>query len=145
MSPTGQSLKLLRDWSFMADVVERWIPRLERRRDCFGGFDLLAIDPRERRTWLIQCTTAGNLAARVKKLQGLPTVPKLLAAGIRCEVWGWFKRADRWDVRRVELRGEDCEPVELAPRPRRGRRLAQKGLFDDAGSPGRPAATAADP
>ena len=56
-------------------------------------------------------TTTGNLSARVKKLQGLPVVPKLLAAGIRCEAWGWFKRGERWDVRRVELKGDDCEAV----------------------------------
>jgi hypothetical protein len=131
MSPTARTLKLLRDGGLLADVVERWIPRIERRRDLFGGFDVLAVDVREKAVWLIQATTNGNLSARVRKLQGLPVVPKLLSAGIRCEAWGWFKHGERWDVRRVELRGDDCEPCELTPRRQRGgRQLKQAGLFD---------------
>ena len=54
MSPTGRTLKLLRDGGFLADVVEPWIPKLERRRDLFGGFDVLAVDVRERAVWFIQ-------------------------------------------------------------------------------------------
>ncbi len=130
MTPTGRTLKLLRSWGHVADVVERWIPKLDRRRDLFGGFDVIGIDPREKQTWLVQCTTAPNLAARVRKLQGLPAVPKLLTAGIHCECWGWEKRDEHWTVRRIALQAANCEPLELTPRRKRGRRPVQAGLFD---------------
>jgi hypothetical protein len=133
MSPTARSLKFLRDAGMLAAVVETWIPKVNKRRDLFGGFDILAIDPREKRTWLVQTTSASNLSARVKKLQGLAVVPKLLAAGIRCEAHGWAKKGERWEVRRIELKGKDCTPVEASPPRQRGggRRMTQAGLFDE--------------
>jgi hypothetical protein len=130
MSPTGRTLEFLRAGGFLAAVVETWIPKLERRRDLWGGFDVIGVDVLGKSVWLIQCTSLANVSTRVRKLQGLPAVPKLLAAGIRCEVWGWFKLGDHWDCRRVELRGADCEPVEMGPRRRRGRQPKQATLFD---------------
>jgi hypothetical protein len=41
MSPTARSLKKLRKEGWTASVVEKWIPQVKRRRDCFG-FDVLA-------------------------------------------------------------------------------------------------------
>ena len=48
MSPTGRTLKFLRAGGFLAAVVETWIPKLERRRDLFGGFDVIGLKELER-------------------------------------------------------------------------------------------------
>jgi hypothetical protein len=133
MSPTGRSMKLFRQWGFRVDIVERWIEidGKKFRKDCFGGFDLLAVDPRERQTWLVQCTSAANLSSRVKKVRSLPVVADLLRAGLKIECWGWEKlEADGvWRVRRVDILADGLEPVDVAPRRRR-KRHRQPGLFD---------------
>ena len=40
MSPTARSLRYLRECGHVADVVERWIPRANVRRDLFGVIDV---------------------------------------------------------------------------------------------------------
>src|SRR6516162_9377156 len=107
MTPTVRSLTLLRRRGYLADVVERWIPRANIRRDLFGCIDLAAVRHEENGVLGVQATTIGNVPARLKKARGLPALQIWLAAGNRFEVWGWVKRGRRWRVKIVALRGED--------------------------------------
>jgi hypothetical protein len=62
---------LLRRRGYLADVVERWIPRTNIRRDLFGCIDSAAIA-----VWLpavlgVQATTADHVAAQLAKALAL--------------------------------------------------------------------------
>jgi hypothetical protein len=103
-----------------------------QRRDLFGFADVLAVHPRDGLFLLVQVTTAMHLAGRLAKARRRPELAAWLRAGGRFEVHGWEQRAGRWELRCVEVRGEDLADVVLsAPRrrrPRKGER--QRGLFD---------------
>src|SRR5262245_35086 len=103
MSPTARTLAHLRRLGFTAAVVERWLPRVERKVDLFGIADVLAVHPRERSVLLVRCTSDGHVADRVKQVQVRSELAVLLAAGVAIEVWGWSCRAGRWHLRRVAL------------------------------------------
>jgi hypothetical protein len=120
-SPTARTLKLLRQQGHVAEVVEKWIPRLNIRRDLFHCLDLIAVHPALPGVLGVQTTSKANLAARVEKVRQQPEIAVWLRAGNRVECWGWFRRGERWDVERVEIRAEDLRPALLTPR-RRGRR-----------------------
>lgn len=101
MSPTQLSLRWLRHRGWIAAVVERWNPHARISQDLWG-LDLVAIRPDRQGVLGVQTTSASNLAARVKKLRGIPAVRVWLAAGNSAECHGWAKRGRRWDVvRRV--------------------------------------------
>ncbi len=138
MSPTSRTLQLLRRQGYLAAVVERWIPQANLKADLFGIGDVLGVHPRDRTVLLVQCTSDGHVADRLKRIQARPELPRLLQAGVAVEVWGWSFRAGRWCLRRVALRVEDLQPVVLQAPPRR-RRLRkgqrQRGLFDGAAGP----------
>ncbi len=116
MTPTARSLKLLRDTGHIAGVVERWLPRVNRRSDLFGFADLLAVHRVEPGVLLVQATTLANVSARIRKAKGKPELAVWLRAGQRFEVWGWYQRNGRWNVKRVELRGNDLAGVVLEAR-----------------------------
>jgi hypothetical protein len=123
MSPTARTLTLLRRRGFLADVVERWIPRANVRRDLFGFIDLAAIAGGQAGVLGVQATTIGHMAHRLAKARGLPALKVWLAAGNRFEVWGWARRGGRWRVKIVSIRPEDLAAVLIeAPRRRRGGR-----------------------
>jgi hypothetical protein len=133
LTPTARSLNLLRRSGYAAAVVERWLPRVERRKDLFGCIDLVAVHRGVPGVLGVQATTAGNLSARVKKAQGVAELRTWLAAGNGFQCWGWERRNGSWHVRRVELRAEDLRAVPIDPPRRRGRRLVEPGLFDGYG------------
>jgi hypothetical protein len=132
MTPTARSLAWLRRAGYLAAVVERWIPRAGLRSDLWHFADVLACHPRDRLFLLVQATSADHLAHRLRKARARPELALWLKAGGRFEVWGWFKRAGRWAVKRVAVRAQDLADVVLsAPRrrrPRKGER--QRELFD---------------
>jgi len=107
MSPTSRTLELLRKEGKVADVAERWNSFTRQRRDLFGFLDVIALGENE--TWGIQCTSTGNISARVKKICGECRENALawLNAGNKIEVIGWSKKGARgkrktWQpVRRV--------------------------------------------
>jgi hypothetical protein len=101
MSPTGRSLAHLRDAGYVAEVVERWIPGANVRRDLFGFGDLLAIRAGE--VLLVQVTTGDHVAHRLAKIAEAEHVGAVRAAGIRIVVHGWRKNAaGRWTLREVD-------------------------------------------
>jgi len=97
ITPTTRTLAKLRADGWLADVVER------RERyftsDCFENFDVLGFRAMAgtAQSILVQCTSAPNVAARVKKCKANPLTEQLIECGVRCEVWGW--REDKPDPR----------------------------------------------
>ena len=101
MSPTARTLKLLRDDGWTADVVERWIPGANIRKDFLGIIDIIAI--RRDTTLAVQCTSGSNLSARIKKLSESPNLSKLRMANWRIECWGWRKTKEGWGAKVVDI------------------------------------------
>ena len=100
MSPTQRTLKALREDGWLPAVVEKWLARPGIRQDLFGCIDILALRGQE--TLAIQCTSTG-VSARVKKIEELPALATMKAAGWRVEVWGWRKLKSGWEPRKVTL------------------------------------------
>lgn len=72
-SPTQKSLALLRAQGYTAEVVERWLPRANVRKDLFGCIDIIAMggqsNIRGRGIVGIQTTTLSSYQQHVTKLQ----------------------------------------------------------------------------
>jgi hypothetical protein len=131
VTPTARSLRLLRREGFAVAVVERWLPKINRRSDCFGFADLLACRPRDRQILLVQTTSLSNLSARIRKAKALQMLETWLLAGGKVEFHGWTKKGERWECKRVTLCPSDLSPVVLtAPRRRRASRYRQPDLFE---------------
>jgi hypothetical protein len=132
-SPTSLSLRLLRQSGYTCDITERWLPKIDRRRDLFGFADLIGVHPIRREIVLVQTTTRPNLGARLTKAKALLTLGVWLRAGGLVEFHGWEQRNGRWTVKRVAVQSEDLADVVLSAPPRRRRRTPQRGLFDAVG------------
>jgi hypothetical protein len=122
MTPSARSLQLLRREGYLAGVVERWLPYVQRRADLFGFADLLAFHVRDQTFLLVQTTTLTNVAARLTKARARPELAAWLQAGGRFEVHGWHKRGGKWAAKRIAVNAEDLEPVVMSPVPGRQRR-----------------------
>ena len=133
MSPTGRTLVHLRRLGFLAAPVERWIVQVQRKVDLFGIGDVLAVHPRDRQFLIVQATSIAHVGDRLKRCQARPELSIWLQAGGMFEVWGWGKRSDKWEVKRVAVNADDMAPIVLQA-PRRRRRLKrgerQRSLFD---------------
>lgn len=131
MTPTGRTLALLRKSGYLADVCERWIPRLNRRRDLFHFGDVLGVHPIRREVVIVQCTTLPNLSARLAKIRAVSELPGLLAAGVIVQAHGWARRGASWHCKVVDVR--HAEPVVMCrvPRRRGGKRWEPAPLFEE--------------
>jgi carbonic anhydrase len=130
MTPVARSLGLLRKCGYLAEVVERWLPRVNRKRDLFHLADVLAVHPARREFLLVQVTTAGHLSHRLAKVRAVPELPGLLAAGCKVQLHGWKRRGSTWRVKVMEVRAKDLEAVVVCPIPRRAStRFRQGSLF----------------
>jgi hypothetical protein len=130
VTPTTRTLRLLRQAGMLAEVVERWNSFSRTRRDLFGFLDVLALAPEEGVTWGIQCTSADNLPARLRKitLECSAMAAAWLQCGNRIEVIGWSKRGPRggrkrWTAARREVTLEDLARIIQTPR---GKAAAQE-------------------
>ena len=99
-SPTQRSLEYLRKQGYLACVVEKWIPRINIRKDAFDCIDILAV--REGEVLGVQSTSRTNVAGRISKIKNLEHFPRLQASPLRIVVHGWGKMASG----RYELREE---------------------------------------
>lgn len=100
-SPTQRSLKHLREQNYLAEVVEKWIPQIKRRKDLYGFIDILAI--RDGEILGVQATSSSNVASRVEKISSHDNVGAVRKAGIRIHVHGWRKNSKRrWVLREVD-------------------------------------------
>jgi hypothetical protein len=100
MTPTQRTLKKLRDDGWIAEVVERWVPGANIRKDLFGWIDIMAL--RDGQTLAVQCTSYSNMSARVKKIEGSETIAEVRKAGWSVWVIGWRKVNNRWTERTVD-------------------------------------------
>lgn len=101
MTPTQRSLKYLRDQGYLVDVVERWIPGANIRRDLFNFVDLLCLKDGE--TLAVQTTSYSGVSARVKKIAANENVAAVRQAGWSINIHGWHKVKNRWQVRVVDV------------------------------------------
>ena len=95
-SPTQLSLKWLRQHGFKAEVVEKWIPRANVRKDLFGCIDIVAIHAEQKLTLGVQVTSYSNMAARKKKAEALEDIKTWLQVGNQFVIHGWQKKNNRW-------------------------------------------------
>jgi hypothetical protein len=65
-SPTQLSLAWLKKEGYLAEVVEKWIPGANIRKDLWGWCDIVAI--RDEETVAVQCTSWDNISSRCKKI-----------------------------------------------------------------------------
>jgi hypothetical protein len=133
VTPNARSLALLRRCHHEADVVERWLPKANVRRDLFGCIDVVAVRRGEAGVLGVQATTRGHLPHRRAKAAALPALRTWLAAGNRFQLHGWFRQGERWEVKIEELRAGDLAAVLVQGPRRRGRKPVQAGLFDGMG------------
>ena len=100
-SPTQLSLKKLREEGWLAEVVERWVPGANIRKDLWGWTDIVALKDGE--TLAVQTTSYSNISARVNKITESETVAEVRKAGWLIQVWGWRKVNNRWQVKIVDI------------------------------------------
>jgi hypothetical protein len=100
MSPTELSLREARKrWAY-CEVVEHWNAFTRRRHDLGELFDIVVLD--KTGTIGIQCTSASNVASRVKKIADHANTLHFRSAGWRMLVWGWKKVDGKWTLREVD-------------------------------------------
>jgi hypothetical protein len=131
MSPTARSLSHLRKCGYVADVAERFIAHAGIRRDFLGFVDIIAVSRREPGVLAVQATTLDHVGHRLAKARSRPELKVWLRAGAAFEVWGWFQRAGRWEVKRVAVQPEDLAAVPVQAPARRRRAPRQRELFAD--------------
>jgi hypothetical protein len=93
-SPTQLSLKKLREEGWLAEVVEKWVPGANIRKDLWGWTDIVALKDGE--TLAVQTTSYSNISARVNKITESETVAEVRKAGWSIQIWGWRKVNNRW-------------------------------------------------
>jgi hypothetical protein len=93
-SPTQLSLKMLREEGWLAEVVERWIPGANIRKDLWGWTDIVALKDGE--TLAVQTTSYSNMSARAKKIAESETIAEVRKANWTIHIHGWHKVNNRW-------------------------------------------------
>jgi hypothetical protein len=103
-SASALSKERLRAEGWLVDDVERWIPRINIRKDCFGMFDLIAIRGKGEAA-LIQVTSSSNVAARVEKIANHENIGRVRECGVfKLLVHGWRENAaGQWVLRVVDV------------------------------------------
>jgi hypothetical protein len=131
MTPTARTLDHLRRAGFIAEVVERWIPRANIRKDFLGCVDIIAFHRSRPGIVGVQATSLPNVAARLTKAKGRPELAAWLRAGGQFQVWGWAMHTGRWTPKVVEVQASDLntQAVVIVQPGRRSRRREQAELF----------------
>jgi hypothetical protein len=103
LTPTQLTLRHLRaeGWA-LVEVVERWIPGANIRRDLFGFIDVIAVHENGN-VLAVQSTSGSNVAARIRKIAEHPNLPHVRTAGWTILVHGWRKKGNRWTLREVDV------------------------------------------
>ena len=106
MSPTARTLAKLRQSGWVAEVVEKTIPRINIKKDLFNCIDIIAI--RENRPVLaIQATTMDHRMERVRKSESLDSTKVWLSTGSRFQVWCWRRLKSGWTLHRTDFYLQD--------------------------------------
>jgi hypothetical protein len=93
VTPQQRSVRHLVDQGYSVVVVEYHDRVLQRSHDLLGFIDLLAF--RGFQTLAVQTTSAGNTAARERKIRDSEFFPLIVAAGWRVICHGWRDAPDR--------------------------------------------------
>lgn len=99
MSCNQLSLQHLREAGYLAEVVEKRLPRCMITKDLFGFIDIIAV--RRDEVLAVQTTSSSNMAARIAKIAEHEHVGAVREAGIRILVHGW-KKTQSGPVLRVQ-------------------------------------------
>jgi hypothetical protein len=91
----------MRERGYVAEVVEKWIAQMKRRKDLYGFIDVLALKAGE--VVGVQATSYSNTSSRIAKITEHENLAIVRAAGVRILVHGWRKQNGRWVVREVDL------------------------------------------
>lgn len=95
---------MLRDRGYLAEVVEKRLPRCFITKDLFGFIDILAVHPERLGDIVaVQTTSSSNVAARVDKIINHENVGAVRKGGIKILVHGWAKRKGRWQLREIDI------------------------------------------
>lgn len=81
--------------------MERYCPFSRRKHDGWGFIDFLAIKRDE--VLGVQVTSKGHMSDRRKKISEHENVGIVREAGIRIELWGFYKEKNRWMVKIEDL------------------------------------------
>lgn len=95
MSPTSRSLAHLRSLGYIAEVVEKTVPRTFIKKDFLGIFDILAIHPKAPGILGVQTTSTSNVSARAKKMLASPNLDLWTNAGCEAVIHGWSKKGPK--------------------------------------------------
>lgn len=76
------------------EVVEKWIPGANIRKDLFGFIDLVAL--KDNQTLGVQATSYSNISARVRKIEESELLSVVRKASWQVWVIGWRKQNNRW-------------------------------------------------
>lgn len=98
-STIQRSKKLMEKEGYTVDIVEHWQSFARKRKDLYGFLDLLCVAD-GKGVIGVQTTTRGCMSARRKKIKEHVNYLAVQGAGIRIEIHGWFKFANRWLVKR---------------------------------------------
>jgi hypothetical protein len=96
-----QTRKRLSELGYTIELMERWCAFSRRKHDGFGFADFIAI--RRDEVLLVQVTSKSNMSSRRKKITEHENVGKVREAGIRIELWGFYKENNRWQVKVEDL------------------------------------------
>ena len=89
-SPEAETIKALQAVGMVAEKTTWMIPYKFIKKDLFGFSDVIAFDPKEGGTLLIQATTLHNLSARCDKVRASDKARQWLGSPHReIQVWGW--------------------------------------------------------
>ena len=86
---TQKALKHLRANGYLAEVVEKTIPKTFIKKDLWGFVDVLAV--KEGQVLGVQVTSRSNVSSRVKKIREHENYAAVMASPIAIEVWGFEK------------------------------------------------------
>lgn len=100
-SPTQLSLEYLRKDGWLAEVVEKWIPGANIRKDLWGWCDIVAL--KDGVTLAVQTTSLSNISARAKKIAESETISEVRKANWSIHLHGWAKKENRWQVKVVDI------------------------------------------
>jgi hypothetical protein len=93
--------KRLTEEGYLVENVEKYNTFSKKKNDLWGFIDFLAI--RRDEVLAIQVTSKSNMSARRKKMTEHENIGKVREAGIRIELWGFYKESNRWKVKIEDL------------------------------------------
>ncbi len=101
-SPTQRTLAEMRKRGYLAEVTEKWLHVIKRRKDLFGFIDILAV--KEGEIVGVQACSATDVSKRVDKIANHEHVGIVRASGMKLLVHGWRKNSKgRWVLREVDV------------------------------------------